>query len=198
MKTNLNKFKTTIDEQGRVCTKCLTYKTWDNFATASKSKTKKTADCKECKSNNKKQTTKNYSRINYCARKNKQKIKKEQPLLYKARLIRSSLLRRVKDAEIKKQTPTVDEILKWLEINYPFYCYYSYVALNIDKIVVDHKVPIARGGTNILNNLCICSHHMNTAKGTMTDLEFKQLLCVIEKWEDKGEKILKRLKQGWF
>jgi hypothetical protein len=37
-----------IDNEGRTCSKCNKYKTWDNFAIVTQSKTGKSAQCREC------------------------------------------------------------------------------------------------------------------------------------------------------
>lgn len=118
------------------------------------------------------------------------------PILAKARSLRSSLLRRVK-TELKESTPTIKELEKWLTRS-TYICYYSLEPLDFDKITVDHKIPINRNGTNDIENLCICSSNMNTAKGSMTEDEFRSLLELIKNWEDKGEGLLRRLKQGFF
>jgi 5-methylcytosine-specific restriction endonuclease McrA len=193
---NPQKFKTTLDNFGRVCTKCLEYKTWDNYFVSKKSHTGHQAECKKCKHERKK-VNRNYDRERYCAKKQKQKLKQEKPILAKARELRSRLLGRSKDPGIKQTTPTALELEKWLT-RARYICFYSGVELELNKITVDHKIPISRGGTNCLENLCIASHHMNTAKGGMTDEEFMDLLLLIRKWSDKGEGVLRRLKQGWF
>ena len=194
--TNENQFKTQIDDHGRVCTKCLEYKLWDNFFASNKTATKKQSECKKCKLGGR-TGKRNYDREKYSAKKQRQKVKKENPVLYKARGLRSRLLSRTKDPGIKQTTPTIKELEKWLNRS-EYICYYSGVSLTLDELTVDHKTPINRGGTNELDNLCICSNHMNTAKGTMTSNEFIDLLLLIKKWEDGGIRLLRRLKQGYF
>lgn len=193
---NVNQFKTQIDEQGRICTKCLEYKLWDNFFASNKTATKKQSECKKCKLT-KKKGSRNYDRELYSAKKRKQQVKKENPILYKARNLRSRLLARSKDPGIKQTTPTAKELEQWLTKK-QYICYYSGEELTIDSLTVDHKIPLNRGGTNEINNLCICSNHMNTAKGTMTSEEFIELLLLINKWDDNGARLLRRLKQGYF
>jgi len=193
---NPNQFKTTVDNHGRTCTKCLEYKTWDSYFVSSKTKTGYQSECKTCKQE-RRVGRRDIKREKYCAKKNKQKLKKEKPILVKARELRSRLLSRSKDPGIKQTTPTVAELEKWMTRD-SYVCYYSGVDLTLDTVTVDHKIPISKGGTNELENLCIASHHMNTAKGNLTAEEFMDLLILIRKWEDKGEGLLRRLKQGWF
>jgi 5-methylcytosine-specific restriction endonuclease McrA len=193
---NPNKFKTDADEHGRVCTKCLSYKSWDNYFISSKTKTGYQSECKVCKKE-RRVGRRDIKREKYCAKKNKQRVKKENPVLYKARELRSRLLSRSKDPGIKQTTPTIPELEKWLTRG-EYICYYSGAVLTLDTVTVDHKVPVSKGGSNELDNLCIASNHMNTAKGNLTAEEFMDLLLLIRKWNDQGEGLLRRLKQGWF
>jgi 5-methylcytosine-specific restriction endonuclease McrA len=98
---------------------------------------------------------------------------------------------------LNRQPPTTEEIYAWLT-GHSLVCEYSGIKLDVSDITVDHRTPIARGGTNELENLAICSNHMNTAKGRMNEYEFRSLLKIIKHWEDGGQGILKRLKQGHF
>lgn len=133
-------------------------------------------------------------------KRNKKKVngskKPIDPILAKARSLRSSLLRRVKP-EFKEDTPTINELEKWLRRS-SYICYYSLEPLTFEQITIDHKVPLNRNGTNKIENLCICSSAMNTAKGSMTEDEFRSLLELIKTWEDGGESIIRRLRQGFF
>ena len=193
---NLNQFKTDITEEGRVCTACLQFKTWDNYTNQNKAylNVKKASKCKECASVKLKSRDRTKETLSSKAR--AAKLKKENPYLYKARTTRSRMLGRV-PKELKETTPTAEEFLEWFK-SQELVCYYSGIKLDLFKLHVDHKTPIARGGTNELSNLCLASHHMNTAKGRMTEDEFWQLLELISTWEDKGESLLRRLKQGHF
>lgn len=193
---NPNQLKTEVTDKGRVCTKCLQFKTWENYRTNNKVPgTKKQSSCKQCGKEHRKAVGR--TKEKYSSKLRQQAIKKENPLLYKARGIRSKLLSRVTDKSLKDSTPKTEDILKWLEQT-PLICYYSGIKLDLFKMHIDHKTPLARGGTNELSNLCFASHHMNTAKGKMTEQEFKQLLNLIRMWEDGGVSLLRRLKQGYF
>jgi 5-methylcytosine-specific restriction endonuclease McrA len=92
--------------------------------------------------------------------------------------------------------PTSKELEAWLKSIDPFVCFYSGVEMKKTDFSVDHKQPLDRGGDNSFNNLCICTKQMNTTKGTMTELEFKELLAFLSKWEDKGERLLRRLRMA--
>ncbi len=193
---NPKQFKTDFDDRGRVCTKCLEYKLWDDFFVAKKTASGHQSECKKCKLE-KRKANRDYPKEKYSAKKRKQQLKKEKPVLAKARYLRSSLLRRSNDPGIRQTTPTIPELENWLTRD-EYICYYSGELLSFDTITIDHKTPVSRGGSNLLENLCIASHHMNTAKGNLTAQEFIDLLLLIQKWEDKGAGLLRRLKQGWF
>lgn len=184
-----------MTETGRVCTKCLLFKTWENYRTNNKViGTKKQSSCKQCGKEKRKAVGRTKEQV---TKKERQKyIKKTDPLLYKARGIRSKLLARV-TGDLKSTTPKTEDILEWLK-NTPLICYYSGEPLDLFKMHVDHKTPLVSGGTNDLSNLCLASHHMNTAKGRMNEEEFLQLLELISCWDDKGQSLLRRLKQGRF
>lgn len=93
------------------------------------------------------------------------------------------------------QIPKISEIKEWLEKQYPYSCYFTEEKLGRD-FGVDHKIPVARGGSFMLDNLCITSMFINGAKGVMTEEEFKQLLKIISTWEDKGKSLLVRLRSS--
>lgn len=189
-------FKTDFDDNGRVCTACLIYKPWEEFKKHSRSATGHSSKCKKCYKESRKAVGR--TKELYSAKKRRLTIKKTDPFRWKATNIRGSLLRRSTDPVIKASTPTREEIEQWLHNQEPLICFYSKEPLKILQINIDHKIPINRGGNNAFTNLAVTSHHMNTAKGTMTDTEFISLLKLISTWEDGGKKLLIRLKQGHF
>lgn len=58
-------------------------------------------------------------------------------------------------------------------------CALSGVKLDIDTAELDHKVPLARGGTNDLSNLQWVHKKINRAKGTMTNDEFIEACLMV-------------------
>ena len=188
-------YKTKVTVEGRECTKCGEFKVWDLFTTSNKEYTGRTANCKACKKLNR--GRRDIQSDKYCAKKRRAELIKSDPLLVKARDYRGRLLARARNEnlDIKDTTPTTQELEAWFK-GQPIECYYSGVPLTLKEITVDHKLPVSRGGDNSLDNLCISSHHMNTAKGKMTDEEFRALLVLVRSWEDEGKSILTRLKQG--
>lgn len=118
--------------------------------------------------------------------------------LAKARKIRQALLSRankLKRPELKHEAPTAAEVEAWIKKwqEKDGKCYYFKTNISLDKAHIDHKIPLARGGSNKLKNLAICHPRANGTKGTMTDKEYKSLLKCIMKWQDKGQDLLARL-----
>lgn len=188
-----------FDEDGRVCTCCGEYKLWREFNTHTRSTTGYTSNCKVCKKNKRKSKGRDYRREKYCAKKHKETLKKKDPFLVRARNIRSSLMTRARKLDLdREEIPTAEEIKAWLVNQKPLKCYYSGQDVDLWKMHIDHKVPLNRGGGNSLGNLCVTDAKMNSAKGAMTEQEFKELLRVTSSWEDKGEYILSRLRMGHF
>jgi len=190
-----HKFDTIVTDQGRECTNCLVFKPWSEFKHQTKSRTGHQERCRECLKTKRKAVGR--KRELFSASKRRIEIRQTDPFRYKASNLRGRLLSRV-TGSLKLSTPSRIEIEQWLHSQEPLHCYYSAAPLKITDVNVDHKTPLNRGGTNELDNLCVTSHHMNTAKGSMTELEFKALLNLISTWEDKGKKLLTRLKQGHF
>lgn len=117
---------------------------------------------------------------------------------YKSRILRSSWLARSRKLGLDpKQVPTIPQIRDWLNAQEPYTCYYTKVLLGL-VFEVDHKVPVSRSGSFDLYNVCLTTPLLNGAKGSLTDKEFKQLLKVISKWDDKGLSLLQRLRRGHF
>lgn len=52
-------------------------------------------------------------------------------------------------------------------------CYYCHRYLSHTNVTLDHKQPIARGGTNEIENLVAACLPCNNDKGVMTEEEFK-------------------------
>ena len=46
----------------------------------------------------------------------------------------------------------------------------------VTRATLDHRVPLARGGSNGRENLVVCCQRCNNKKGSLTDLEFVELV----------------------
>lgn len=191
-----NQFATRVDEKGRECTACQSYKEWSEFKGHRRSKTGRSSKCKQCYRDERKSKGRTRERIT-----RKQTIatlKKTNPILHKARTLRSRLMAQArKDGLSRSNLPTAEEIDFWFTEQQPFTCYYSGVPVPMNDIHVDHKQPHSRGGGHSLDNLCVTHKNMNSAKGKMTEKEFKDLLSLISGWEDGGTYLLARLRMGW-
>lgn len=191
--------ETAFDEDGRVCTSCGEYKLWDQFNTHNRSKTGKTSQCKSCKKAKRKSKGRDYRREKFCAKEHNKKLKQNDPYLLRSRNLRSSLMVRAKKLGMdRSEIPTAEEIKEWLLAQRPLTCYYTGVEVSLWDMHIDHKIPLKRGGRNCLSNLCVTDSKANSAKGAMTEKEFKELLRVISAWEDGGTYLLSRLRMGHF
>lgn len=201
-KLNLKKsLETFFDENGRECTRCGSYKTWGLFGISRKTATGRQSVCKECKNSRAKMTRKAKGRRkeNYSAKKRREFLKETRPLYWRANNIRSSLMRRAREAGMPiEDIASRDVIEQWLKDQEPLVCYYTNKPIDILESHIDHKVPLKRGGGNSLDNLCVTDPKINSAKGAMTEEEFKSLLKLIGTWEDEGVYLLSRLRMGHF
>lgn len=55
-------------------------------------------------------------------------------------------------------------------------CYYCNKPLTKQDIVFDHKIPLSKGGSHTIDNICICCSDCNNLKGIRTDTEFYTFL----------------------
>jgi 5-methylcytosine-specific restriction endonuclease McrA len=191
--------ETDFDEDGRVCTACGEYRIWEEFPVHSRSTTGRASQCRKCKAAKRRSKGRDIRKEAYCARKHKAKLKESDPYLVRARNIRSSLMNRARKLDLPRdEIPLAEDIKAWLVNQKPLECYYSKKPVDLWKCHIDHKTPLRRGGTNKLNNLCVTDAKVNSAKGMMTEREFKDLMRTVEKWEDHGEYIMSRLRMGHF
>lgn len=110
---------------------------------------------------------------------------------YRARNLRSSMGRRAPDLP----RPSTDELEAWLR-SQPAHCSYTGELLDIADLHVDHMIPLDRGGTHDLSNLCLASPAANRAKGAMSGDEFHLLLHLVSGWPDRGADLMKRLRMS--
>lgn len=121
-------------------------------------------------------------------------MKKTNWSQWKAGQVRSSWRERAKKYGLNlDEVPTRPEIQKWLEDSHPLKCYFTGGFISNEVVELDHKHPLVRGGSLRLENVGITSRWYNNIKGQMSEKEFRQLLKMVSKWEDKGEALFKRL-----
>lgn len=51
-------------------------------------------------------------------------------------------------------------------------CYYCGAEISGRNKTIDHKIPISKGGTNAIENLCVCCRKCNSAKNDKTEAEY--------------------------
>ncbi len=181
--SNPAQYKGRIDDNGRECSKCGTYKPWLEYGEYSHSPFGRRPTCKVCMNDRPKRDRR------AATKKHLDYLRANDPLKLKAKTVRNGMLRR---STLPAPMPT--EIEAWLK-GQPLVCHYTGVELPVDDFSVDHKEPLERGGTNDLQNLCLTTKEMNTTKGTMTESEFKQLLSLVGGWADEG-RMLARLRMA--
>jgi len=121
-------------------------------------------------------------------------LKKTNWCNWKATQVRSSWRERAKKYGLPlDEVPTRAEIQEWLEANQPVKCYITGSFISSEIVELDHKHPLSRGGSLKLPNVGITSRWYNNIKGQLSEQEFRQLLKLVSKWEDKGDMLFRRL-----
>lgn len=65
------------------------------------------------------------------------------------------------------------------------------------RLTIDHKVPLAKGGTTTLDNLAVCSEEANKVKGALSIGYYGRLMGAMSTWPpEEREEVVRRLK-GW-
>lgn len=67
--------------------------------------------------------------------------------------------------------------------NKAFLCTYCLARLNEHSVVIDHVWPVARGGTNVLENLQVTCRRCNEMKGAKTPDEAEEYINEVLEWE---------------
>ena len=68
----------------------------------------------------------------------------------------------------------------------------------IERIGLDHKIPVARGGRTIPGNIRAMHEECNRAKGALTEDEFVRLIVALDSIGLTVKRdVLARLKAGW-
>lgn len=66
------------------------------------------------------------------------------------------------------ETISIGQALDLLAEDFCYYC----KCLLLGMYSLEHKIPLAKGGAHVLNNLCKACDKCNEKKHTMTDTEF--------------------------
>lgn len=80
-----------------------------------------------------------------------------------------------------EEKPT-SQALHEMIVKQRFRCALSGVKLKPKHASLDHKLPVAKGGSDLIDNLQWVSTKVNRAKGTMTDEEFIEMCQAVANW----------------
>lgn len=63
------------------------------------------------------------------------------------------------------------------------------------RLTIDHKVPLAKGGTSTLDNLAVCSEEANKVKGALSIGYYGRLMAAMATWPpEERDEVIRRLK----
>lgn len=117
-----------------------------------------------------------------------------------ARQWRDSSKRRCAKLGRQLELPSIDAVHTYL-IAAEKVCEYCRVPLGTSKKTkpnLDHRLPIARGGTADVANLALACGPCNRVKGEMTVSEYMSLRTLVQSWEDSGKDLFRRLKLAFY
>jgi 5-methylcytosine-specific restriction endonuclease McrA len=57
--------------------------------------------------------------------------------------------------------------------------------LNVDEMELDHKIPLADGGDNEIDNVQWLEASVNRAKGTMSNAAFIEMCKAVARWSER-------------
>lgn len=80
---------------------------------------------------------------------------------------------------------TAKRLRKMLE-RQGYRCYLSGRPMEPETASPDHMLPVSRGGTHAIDNICIVDRDINRAKGTQTISEFVAMCREVVGWMDGG------------
>lgn len=103
------------------------------------------------------------------------KEKKVAKIMSRIGTVKNSLVSRSKKMEVECNI-TIDELREMFYESYGQTCKYCSKILTIDNMVIDHIIPISKGGTSNRDNLQIICKTSNTMKGSLMESDFKFLL----------------------
>lgn len=100
---------------------------------------------------------------------------------------KNSLVSRSKKMNVECNV-TIEELRHLLYENYGKRCKYCHKKLDINNLVIDHIIPVAKGGASNLDNLQIICNTSNSMKGSLDEKNFQMLLD----WLDVAPEELKK------
>jgi 5-methylcytosine-specific restriction endonuclease McrA len=162
----------------KICTQCKKEKDIEEFHYQKWGKYNRRAKCKICrnKENKKYKRNKEKEKLQHKKYYQKNKLKiKEQIKNYREKNPDCHRVANKKRKYLKKTAKGTftKELLKQKFDYYGNRCYYCN---NSDKLTIEHRIPLSRGGTNWPANLLPVCPSCNSKKGAKTEKEFKEWL----------------------
>lgn len=93
---------------------------------------------------------------------------------------KNSLVARSKKANVECEV-TTEELRQLMYDNYGTSCKYCGRILDINNLVIDHIIPLSKGGSSNIENLQVICKTSNSMKGSLDEQNFQLLL----EWLDK-------------
>ncbi len=119
-----------------------------------------------------------------------------EKIMKRAETLRSSLAARSKKYNVECKV-TVEELRELILQAYGSGCRYCDRQIILKNMVVDHKIPISKGGTSNIDNLQIICKTSNSMKGSLDEENFSMLLNWLETVPEELSKDIRiRLARG--
>jgi len=117
----------------------------------------------------------------------KDKLKKENSFLYRAKALRRAF---------KKlgHSFTLEQVINMM--NQASICEYCHKPIAPLDYSIDHKIPLNKGGTNDISNLHLICIKCNKVKGDLTDEQFKDLMNYLADKPEVYDTLYKRLRMA--
>lgn len=117
------------------------------------------------------------------------RLKRENPIKYKAKIIASTLRKLGHKPIIEDIINAIKDITR---------CEYCKLSVKVTDLSVDHKLPRSRGGSDESSNLHYICLSCNLVKGNLTEEEYLRLLKFFKDNTDLEPIIKRRLKASGF
>lgn len=161
----------------KTCSKCKQEKNIDDFHYQKWGKFSRKAACKSCRNKENKKYKRNIEKDKISNRlyykKNKERIKKaHQEYRNKNR----ELIRLWNKNRRYKNKGAIGVLTKEsLDARFNYYGYRCKYCGSGDKLTIDHRIPLSRGGTNLPANIVPACQSCNSSKNNKTEKEFRHI-----------------------
>jgi 5-methylcytosine-specific restriction endonuclease McrA len=111
-----------------------------------------------------------------------QLARRRRQLKYRKKHAFKRMCKHANRAQLLKLTP---KMLWRIAKNQKLVCPLSGRKLNSENVSLDHIMPLARGGQNIIENIRLTDKSVNLAKHVLSDAEFMQLCKEVVSWNNQ-------------